>query len=147
MEQVALLECLDTFFGEGANTDAIGNFLSEEQSVMQLLDQPHDSSEALELYSLFKRYSTLVDSILHAFTEREAANGTSVSLEELADAVMQEWNQDQDYARYLCTAYVAGALDFESFKQLVRDVNEITTYPVGDELSNDDDDDDHREDA
>ncbi|ORC92009.1 uncharacterized protein TM35_000042230 [Trypanosoma theileri] len=145
MDAGPLLESLDTFFGEGANTDAIGNFLSEEQSVMQMLDNPHDSREALELYSLFKRYSTLVDSMLHTFTEREAAKGTSVSLEQLADAVMQEWKQDQDYARYLCTAYVAGALDFDSFKQLVRDVNEITTYPVGDELSDDDNDDNESE--
>ncbi|KEG10447.1 hypothetical protein DQ04_03701030 [Trypanosoma grayi] len=135
MAEGNLLERLDMFFGEGANTDAIGNFLWEEHDVMQKLDAANDTPEALELYSLFKRYATVVDTLLHTFTEREAKNGSAVSLEQLAAAVMREWQHPVDCCHYLCTAYVAGALNFDSFRQLVADVNAMTTYPVGDELS------------
>ncbi|RHW69987.1 hypothetical protein DPX39_090058000 [Trypanosoma brucei equiperdum] len=132
-----LLERLDAFFGEGANIDAIGNFFSEEYNIVQRLEAANDSSEALEFFSLFKRYGALVNTILETFGEREAASGSAVSLEQLAEAVMKEWQQPQDFCRYLCTGYIAGALDFDSFKQLVADVVALTTYPVGDEISED----------
>ncbi|KAF8284163.1 hypothetical protein BCY84_14408 [Trypanosoma cruzi cruzi] len=135
MDGYSLLERLDAFFSEGENTDAIGNFLSEEQGVMQLLGQPTDSQGALEFYSLFKRYAVVVDNLLNAFIERESKLGCVIDLEQLAAAVMNEWRQEQDFCRYVCTAYIAGALDFDSFKQLVADVNAITAYPFGDESS------------
>ncbi|RNF11489.1 hypothetical protein TraAM80_00935 [Trypanosoma rangeli] len=133
-----LLERLDAFFSEGANTDAIGNFLSEEQGVMRLLGRSTDTQESLQLYALFKKYTAVVDALLHTFIAREMEAGCPIDLDQLAAAVMKEWRQEHDYCRYLCTAYVAGALDFESFKQLVADVNAMTTYPVGAELSDND---------
>ncbi|RNE97220.1 uncharacterized protein Tco025E_09515 [Trypanosoma conorhini] len=137
MEGDFLLDRLDAFFSEGANTDVIGNFLSEEQGVMQLLGHSTDTEESLRLYDLSKRYAAVVDALLHTFVARETEAGCAIDLEQLAAAVMKEWRQEHDYCRYLCTAYVAGALDFASFKQLVADVNAITAYPVGAELSDD----------
>nr|CCC92984.1 hypothetical protein, unlikely [Trypanosoma congolense IL3000] len=113
MGEVSLLERLDAFFGEGANTEAVGNFFSEEYELVQRLDYSNDSAEALELYALFRRYNALVSKILDAFSSREAAAGKPVTLEELAAAVMEDYRQPQDFCRYLGTGYIAGSLDFD----------------------------------
>ncbi|KAG8348269.1 putative The ARF like 2 binding protein BART [Trypanosoma vivax] len=134
MHNDVLLERLDAFFSEGVNTDAVGGFFSDEYDLISRLHCPSDSSEALELYDAFKRYHALIEGVLQAFLDQEAESNP-VNKEDLALAVMREAQKEQDSCQYLCVAYIAGALDFDSFKELVADVVAMTVYPVGDELS------------
>ncbi|EPY34656.1 hypothetical protein STCU_01446 [Strigomonas culicis] len=85
-----------------------------------------DTREGLEAFSLYKRYAEMIEEMLMGFMERETAGQQQpVSLEDLAAAVMEEWATPEGAVRYLCTAYIAAALDFNDFCELAMDYTDL----------------------
>lgn len=100
------------------------------------LDTTTDSEQSLRLYAAFREYSVILEGLLSVFFEREAAAGINTQQNEVAESVMKEWVKPEGSFRYMCIVYIAAALDFDAFRQLLADFRSIRYYQMSDSEDN-----------
>lgn len=127
-DPAALLRRLDDFFCEGFNTDLIAECLSI-LSIANVMDDDTDSRAALEAYSSFKEYSAVVERVLDTFIQREGKGDTH---ENIATEILSEWAKEEG-STYLCTDYIAAALHFDAFKELLISTHDVQGYCIEEE--------------
>lgn len=122
-----LIERIDYFFSAPENTSAVGVFLNNEAAMFALFEKS-DNPSALENYALFKRYGATVEHLLANFCASEG-----VTMEDVALEIFKQMELAEDGPiPYLCVTYIAGALDLDSFADLVVEINAITNYKIDD---------------
>lgn len=123
--EAPLIERIDFFFSSPENTTAVGTFLQDEAASFMLFEKTDDRN-GLESFALFKRYGTLIEALMQRFCDEEG-----VAMEAIAKEIYEQMEAAEDLAPpYICVGYIAGALDIDSFADLVIDVNAITQYDV-----------------
>ena len=120
-----LIERLDYFFSAPENTSAVGSFLQTEMENFFKFEKT-DDRHALESYSLFRRYSEMLEQIISVFCRENR-----VSVDDVALEIHRQMELAEHHASpYICVSYIAGALDIEAFADLVIDVNAMLQYNI-----------------
>ena len=128
--ELGLLDRLDFHFGHPDHTSRVGAFLNAEGSNFLRLETTDDPN-AHEYFTMFQRYGLVIEDVLVGFCAK-----SQLSFEDVARACVDEMDtKDGAPSEYICVSYIAAALEFERFRQLVVDVNALLQYHAASEGS------------
>ncbi len=128
-----LIDSLEEWFCQGAVTSRVGDVLSEaarDEAFANLLLDSHvldsDSAEAHNRMGHFSRYSELVDYLLDHFVSQLAeGENARASLQQDIASIVVALVEDPAKQHFTCVPFIAGALDFDHFQQLVADTQSM----------------------
>eukprot|EP00854_Cymbomonas_tetramitiformis_P001798 gene1798-2466_t len=116
-DEELVLGRLEDFFSSPAFTSALGDFMREHASGIQI--RSISEEQPPEMMGIYQAYQEVVEEQLEHFLRFEA-----MSAEEVSRACLTA-QQDPDKAWMSCIDYLVAAVDFEQFLHLLADFRRI----------------------
>eukprot|EP00193_Tetraselmis_chui_P001496 CAMPEP_0177762140 /NCGR_PEP_ID=MMETSP0491_2-20121128/6182_1 /TAXON_ID=63592 /ORGANISM="Tetraselmis chuii, Strain PLY429" /LENGTH=158 /DNA_ID=CAMNT_0019278167 /DNA_START=69 /DNA_END=545 /DNA_ORIENTATION=+ len=115
-----LVLALEDFFSGAEFTTAVGDFMSANVAELEFKDL--DGEQPLKNYDLFKKYNSMIESLLGKFLEENKLEVGAVY------EACKQGRESGDATANVCIDYLLACTEYESFMELAYDHQQLSSY-------------------